>query len=48
MIVSRNRLEKDGEVFGCAFCGEVLPPVEEGHTSDFCQSCEAELQEEAA
>ena len=46
LVSSRYTLEEQGECFGCALCGEVLPPVSEGHTSDFCQSCEQEILEE--
>ncbi len=43
LIASRAAYEKAGEVYGCAQCGEALPPVWTGHCSDFCASCEDEL-----
>jgi hypothetical protein len=42
LIGSRARLESKGEAFGCARCGEALPPVALGHVSDYCGPCDDE------
>lgn len=40
LVSSRDRVERQGERFGCADCGEPLPAVAAGHTSDYCPACQ--------